>query len=95
MSRRQNGFKAHLTLEPNTGLITGCTLPKASGADGYEAAVGPYLLDADDEPGHRAGRLRLRLQASSALNLGQRGHADRVKRLFNVNGEVRRPDQYG
>src|SRR3954452_3398762 len=39
--RRADGFKAHLVAEPDTGLITGCTLTRASGPDTADAAVGP------------------------------------------------------
>ena len=38
--RRQDGFKAHLAVEPDTGIITDCALTKATGADNHEAAVG-------------------------------------------------------
>ena len=31
MQRRQDGFKAHLSIEPDTGIITECALTKASG----------------------------------------------------------------
>ncbi len=47
MQRRTDGFKAHLVAEPDTGLITGCTLTRASGADTGDATVGLGLL-ADD-----------------------------------------------
>lgn len=47
--RRQDGFKAHLAVEPDTGIITDCALTKASGPDTHEAVVGLGLLD--DEPG--------------------------------------------
>ena len=30
--RRQDGFKAHLAVEPDTGLVTACQLTKAAGA---------------------------------------------------------------
>ncbi len=46
--RRQDGFKAHLAIEPDTGLITDCALTKANGADNHEAVVGLALLE--DEP---------------------------------------------
>ena len=36
--RRQDGFKAHIAIEPETGLTTACKLSKASGADGSGAA---------------------------------------------------------
>jgi IS5 family transposase len=43
--RRQDGFKAHIAIEPDTGLITDCVLTKASGADTHDAVVGVGLLD--------------------------------------------------
>lgn len=48
--RRQDGFKAHIAIEPDTGLTTACALSKASGADSSEATVGIDLLTA--EAGH-------------------------------------------
>ncbi|MDQ6851431.1 MAG: IS1182 family transposase [Actinomycetota bacterium] len=42
--RRQDGFKAHIAVEPDTGLATACKLSKASGADSSDAAVGVELL---------------------------------------------------
>jgi hypothetical protein len=50
VSRRQDGFKAHLAVEPDTGIITDCTLTKASGADSHDAVVGVGLLDGEQEP---------------------------------------------
>jgi hypothetical protein len=35
--RRQDGFKAHIAIEPDTGIITDCALTKASGADTHDA----------------------------------------------------------
>ncbi len=49
VSRRQDGFKAHLAAEPDTGIITDCALTKAAGADNHEAAVGLELLVGEDE----------------------------------------------
>ncbi|MFV1361830.1 IS1182 family transposase [Mycolicibacterium fortuitum] len=46
--RRQDGFKAHIAIEPDTGIITDCAMTKASGPDNHEAVVGLALLD--DEP---------------------------------------------
>ena len=48
VERRIDGFKAHLIAEPDTGLITGCALTRASGPDTGDAAVGIALLAADD-----------------------------------------------
>jgi IS5 family transposase len=46
--RRQDGFKAHIAVEPDTGIITDCALTKASGPDNHEAVVGLGLLDSED-----------------------------------------------
>jgi len=77
-SRRQDGFKAHLAVEPDTGIITDCALTKASGADNHEAAVGLTLLGGEDKP--------VTVLADSAYGSGEfraeladRGHIDRVK----------------
>ena len=48
--RRQDGFKAHIAIEPDTGIITDCALTKASGADNHEAVVGLALLDDEQTP---------------------------------------------
>ena len=45
--RRQDGFKAHVVVEPDTGLITNTALTKANGPDNSDATVGIALLDAD------------------------------------------------
>jgi Transposase DDE domain/Transposase domain (DUF772) len=83
VSRRQDGFKAHLAIEPDTGIITDCALTKAAGsaADGQpvsEARTGLELLDSQDEP--------VTVLADSAYGSGEfraelsdRGHTDRVK----------------
>jgi IS5 family transposase len=48
--RRQDGFKAHIAVEPDTGIITDCALTKASGSDNHEAVVGLALLEGEDTP---------------------------------------------
>ncbi len=48
--RRQDGFKAHIAIEPETGLTTACRLSKASGVDSSDATVGVDLLT--EETGH-------------------------------------------
>jgi hypothetical protein len=48
--RRQDGFKAHLAVEPETGLITACQLTKAAGTGAHDAVVGVDLLTAETEP---------------------------------------------
>lgn len=42
--RRQDGFKAHIAVEPDTGIITDCALTKASGSDNHEGVIGLGLL---------------------------------------------------
>ncbi len=49
VSRRQDGFKAHIAIEPDTGLATACQLSKASGADSSDATVGIDLLTDETE----------------------------------------------
>jgi hypothetical protein len=83
VTRRQDGFKAHLAAEPDAGLITDCALTKASGAgpDGRpvsEARTGLELLASETEP--------VRVLADSAYGSGdlraelaERGHVDLVK----------------
>jgi transposase len=78
VSRRQDGFKAHVAVEPDTGIITHCALTKATGVDNHEAAVGLQLLGGEAEP--------VTVLADSAYGTGdfradlaERGHIDRVK----------------
>jgi IS5 family transposase len=76
--RRQDGFKAHLVVEPDTGIITDCTLSKASGVGSGDAAVGIELIAGEPEPvrvladsAYGSGELRAELAAD--------GHVDLVK----------------
>jgi len=46
----KDGFKAHLAVEPDTGIITACELTRASGERSGDAAVGPGLLADEPEP---------------------------------------------
>src|SRR5664279_591845 len=53
-SRKQDGFKAHIAAEPDTGLITNAALTKATGEGTGDAAAGAVVLAGDDsftEPG--------------------------------------------
>lgn len=47
-SRKQDGFKAHIAAEPDTGLITNAVLTKATGAGTGDAAAGAVVLAGDD-----------------------------------------------
>jgi hypothetical protein len=46
-ARRQDGFKAHVVVEPDTGLVTVCAVTKAAGEGSGDAAAGRVLLAAD------------------------------------------------
>lgn len=59
-SNYRDGFKAHLAVEPDTGLITGCDLTPATDSDGQ---VGARLLGGE-EPG-------LQVLADSAYGSGE------------------------
>jgi hypothetical protein len=48
VSRRIDGFTAHVQVEPDTGLTCECALTRASGADASDATVGIALLTDDD-----------------------------------------------
>jgi hypothetical protein len=55
--RRQDGYKAHVVVEPDTGLTTVCALTKTNGAENSDAAVGAELVVADptiDASGNQA-----------------------------------------
>ncbi|MFY1668983.1 IS1182 family transposase [Plantactinospora sp. WMMB334] len=46
---RQDGFKGHVAVEPDTGLFTGADLTEAAGTDNHEAVVGLNLLAHDPD----------------------------------------------
>jgi len=46
-SRQQDGYKAHIVIEPDTGLITTAELTKASGPETSDGAVGARLIARD------------------------------------------------
>jgi len=48
--RRQDGFTAHVAVEPDTGIDTDCALTKAAGAENSDAAVGVGLLEREPQP---------------------------------------------
>ena len=49
-SARRDGFRAHLGIEPTTGLVTGGELTKACGEENTDPAVAVRLLEAEPEP---------------------------------------------
>jgi len=49
-ARHQDGYKAQVKVEPDTGLITGCALTPAAGPAHSDAAVGIALLADEPDP---------------------------------------------
>ena len=47
-ARQQDGFKAHVSLEPETGLLTAVELTGGSGTAGHEATVAARLLAGEE-----------------------------------------------
>jgi hypothetical protein len=45
---KQDGYKGHVAIEPDTGLFTEGRLTQASGADYHEAVVGLALIEGED-----------------------------------------------
>jgi IS5 family transposase len=76
--RRQDGFKAHIAIEPDTGIITNCALTKASGPDNHEAVVGLALLDGEDPAVRVLGDSAYGTGAARAA-LAAAGHAAVIK----------------
>jgi hypothetical protein len=67
--RRQDGFKAHVVVEPDTGLITNTGLTKATGPDNSDATVGIALLAGDSSLDLAAGE-PIEVLADSAYGTG-------------------------
>jgi len=79
---RQDGYKAHLAIEPDTGLFTAGELTQATGEVNHEAVVGLALLDDDLSAGG------LQVLGDSAYGTGearaalvQAGHTAIIKPL--------------
>ena len=68
--RRQDGFKAHVVVEPDTGLITNTGLTKATGPANSDATVGIALLDADPTVERGADGEPVEVLADSAYGTG-------------------------
>lgn len=78
--RRQDGFKAHLAIEPDTGIITECALTKANGSDNHEAVVELALLDDESAPLRVLGDSAYGAGAARAA-LAAGGHTALIKRV--------------
>jgi IS5 family transposase len=71
--RRQDGFKAHLVVEPDTGLATAVALTKATGPDSADAAAGAVLVTTDPTIEHRPDEA-LEVLGDSAYGTGDMLH---------------------
>jgi len=76
--RRQDGFKAHLAIEPDTGLVTACELTKAAGPGSTDAGVGIDLLTAETEQVQVLGDSAYATGQALAV-LAETGHTPLVK----------------
>lgn len=81
VTRRQDGFKAHLVVEPDTGIVTAAELTGASGRHTADGRVGIDLLAGDDTvqgPGQILGDSAYGTGEALAA-LAEAGHAPLVK----------------
>jgi transposase len=75
-ARHQDGYKAHIVIEPDTGIITNTALTPAAGAQHSDAAVGVELLLGTDpqqpqQPQQSGQGERWEVLADSAYGTGQ------------------------
>lgn len=70
--RHQDGFKAHVVVEPDTGLTCAVKVTKAAGPQNSDAAVGTVLLGQDQT---LAPDQQVQVLADSAYGSGQALHA--------------------
>jgi IS5 family transposase len=75
--RRQDGFKAHVVVEPDTGLTTAVKLTKTNGPTNSDAAVGASLVTSDPTV---ADGEQIEVLADSAYASGDMLHALASKR---------------
>jgi hypothetical protein len=78
--RRQDGFKAHLVVEPDTGLTTVCELTKTNGPDNSDATVGAELVAADPTLGQDGDGESIEVLGDSAYATGDMLHQLNEKR---------------
>lgn len=73
--RRQDGYKAHVVVEPDTGLTTVCELTKTNGPANSDAAVGAELVVADPTIGKDGIEAPIEVLGDSAYASGDMLHA--------------------
>ena len=94
--RRQDGFKAHLVVEPDTGLTTAAALTQTNGPENSDAAVGVALLDTDttlpDATGLDAAGDQVEVLGDSAYGSGEMlDRLDRAGRKATIKPWPSRP----
>ena len=72
--RRQDGYKAHVVVEPDTGLSTMCELTKTNGPANSDAAVGAELVVADPTIGEDGIEAPVEVLGDSAYASGEMLH---------------------
>jgi len=77
-THKQNGYKAHLACEPQTGIYTAVALRPGAGAEHHEGALAPDLLADEHEPLDVFGDTAYSA-ATTCRELAGRGHRLFVK----------------
>jgi hypothetical protein len=72
-SRRQDGYKAHVVVEPDTGIITDTRLTPAAGSDNSDATIGVELLLPDQPHADQLGTDRPSIDQPGAQQPGAQG----------------------
>ena len=72
--RRQDGFKAHVVVEPDTGLTTAVKLTKTNGPENSDANVGAALVVTDATLGDIANSVPVEVLGDSAYASGDMLH---------------------
>jgi hypothetical protein len=83
---RQDGFKGHVAIEPDTGLFTEGKATKATGENNHEAVIGLDLLDNENRDEDSGGGSGLEVLGDTAYGTGDaraelrdRGHTAIIK----------------
>jgi len=90
VSSYRDGFKAHVAVEPETGLITGCDLTPANAADG---PAGVALLEGE-EPGLQVLADSAYGSAQTRSDLDDAGHEQAIKPIPHKRNPRLGDDQF-
>ncbi len=96
--QRRDGFKAHVVIEPTTGLLTATRLTKASGPGSADGTVGTDLLSTDTTltPEQPSGtRPTDAAEDTGVTGSGQSARKDRGRTVAQVPAEVLGDSAYG